>query len=80
MTDAEFQAFARQAISDHVKPADIDAQELTTFLPRLSYVSADATSGAGFDKLKKAIGDSRLASAPSILRWRRRCSAISRTS
>ncbi|TIP54491.1 MAG: glucose-6-phosphate dehydrogenase, partial [Mesorhizobium sp.] len=58
MTDAEFQAFARQAISSHVKPADIDQKELEVFLARLSYVSADATSGAGFDKLKKAIGDS----------------------
>ncbi|MGX5844316.1 glucose-6-phosphate dehydrogenase [Mesorhizobium sp. ArgA1] len=58
MTDAEFQAFAKQAISDHVKPDDIDAKELKTFLARLSYVSADATTGAGFDKLKKAIGDS----------------------
>ncbi|TGR94992.1 glucose-6-phosphate dehydrogenase, partial [bacterium M00.F.Ca.ET.191.01.1.1] len=58
MTDAEFQAFAKQAISDHVKPADIDPKELETFLARLSYVPADATSGAGFDKLKKAIGES----------------------
>ncbi|TIU54447.1 MAG: glucose-6-phosphate dehydrogenase, partial [Mesorhizobium sp.] len=52
MTDAEFQAFAKQAISDHVKPADIDPKELETFLARLSYVPADATTGAGFDKLK----------------------------
>ena len=58
MSDEEFQAFAKQAISEHVKAADIDAKELKTFLARLSYVSADATSGAGFDKLKKAIGDS----------------------
>jgi glucose-6-phosphate 1-dehydrogenase len=58
MSDEEFQAFAKQAISEHVKPADIDAKELKTFLARLSYVSADATSGAGFDKLKKAIGES----------------------
>ncbi|RWH69593.1 MAG: glucose-6-phosphate dehydrogenase [Mesorhizobium sp.] len=72
MTDEEFQAFARQAISDHVNPADIDAMELKTFLARLSYVSADATTGAGFDKLKKAIGDSEcirafyLAVAPAL--------------
>jgi glucose-6-phosphate 1-dehydrogenase len=72
MTDEEFQAFARQAISDHVKPADIDATELKTFLARLSYVSADATNGAGFDKLKTAIGDSEcirafyLAVAPAL--------------
>ncbi|TIX81289.1 MAG: glucose-6-phosphate dehydrogenase (NADP(+)), partial [Mesorhizobium sp.] len=72
MTDEEFQAFAKQAISDHVKPADIDATELKTFLARLSYVSADATNGAGFDKLKTAIGDSEcirafyLAVAPAL--------------
>ena len=58
MTDEEFQAFARQAISDHVKPADIDPKELKRFLARLSYVSADATTGEGFDRLKQAIGDS----------------------
>jgi glucose-6-phosphate 1-dehydrogenase len=72
MSDEEFRAFASQAISDHVKPADIDAKELKTFLARLSYVSADATSGAGFDKLKKAIGESEsirafyLAVAPAL--------------
>ncbi len=43
MTDEEFQAFARQAISEHVKQADIDANELETFLARLFYVSVDAT-------------------------------------
>jgi glucose-6-phosphate 1-dehydrogenase len=41
-----------------VKPADIDPHELERFLARLSYVSADATTGEGFDRLKEAIGDS----------------------
>ena len=58
LSDAEFQAFARQAITDHVKAGDVDAKELETFIARLSYVAADATTGAGFDALKKAIGDS----------------------
>ena len=58
MTDAEFQAFAKKAISEHVKAEDIDAKELKTFLARLSYVAVDAMSGDGFAKLKKAIGDS----------------------
>jgi len=58
LSDAEFQAFARQAITDHVKASDVDDKELETFLARLSYVPADATSGAGFDRLKKAVGDS----------------------
>jgi glucose-6-phosphate 1-dehydrogenase len=58
MTDEEFQAFAKKAISEHVKPEDIDARELKTFLARLSYVAVDAMSGEGFPKLKKAIGES----------------------
>jgi glucose-6-phosphate 1-dehydrogenase len=58
MTDAEFQAFAKKAISEHVKAEDIDAKELKKFLARLSYVAVDAMSGDGFAKLKKAIGDS----------------------
>jgi glucose-6-phosphate 1-dehydrogenase len=58
MTDEEFQAFAKKAISEHVKAEDIDAKELKTFLARLSYVAVDAMSGDGFAKLKKAIGDS----------------------
>ena len=58
LSDAEFQAFARQAITDHVKSGDIDPRELETFIARLSYVAADATTGAGFDELEKEIGDS----------------------
>ena len=58
MTDEEFQAFAKKAISEHVKAEDIDAKELKTFLARLSYVAVDAMSGDGFAKLKKAVGDS----------------------
>ncbi|TIV30348.1 MAG: glucose-6-phosphate dehydrogenase, partial [Mesorhizobium sp.] len=52
MSDAEFRTFAKKAISEHVKPEDVDAKELETFLARLSYVSADATTGAGFGELK----------------------------
>ncbi|MBN9243634.1 MAG: glucose-6-phosphate dehydrogenase [Mesorhizobium sp.] len=58
LSDADFQAFARKAIIDHVKADDIDEKELERFLARFSYVSADATTGAGFDELKKAVGDS----------------------
>ena len=66
MTDAEFQAFAKKAISEHVKAEDIDAKELKTFLARLSYVAVDAMSGDGFAKLKKAIGDSDCIRAYSL--------------
>ena len=72
MTDKEFQDYARKALTEHVRPADLDKAELETFLARLSYVSVDAKSGDGFTKLKKAIGDSKtirafyLAVAPAI--------------
>ena len=58
MSDEEFRAFAKKAISEHVAKEDIDARELATFLARMSYVAADAVSGTGFDQLKKQIGES----------------------
>src|SRR3954451_4585081 len=58
LTDEDFRGFARKAITEHFKPEYIDKAELEKFLSRLSYVSVDATSGDGFSKLKKAIGDS----------------------
>ena len=72
LSDDDFRAFARKAISEHVKPEYIDEKELETFLARLSYLPADASSGEGFDKLKKAIGHSEairvfyLAVAPAL--------------
>ncbi len=58
MTNEEYREFARKAISDHVKPEEIDEAQLGSFLDRLSYVPADAKSGDGFAALKQAIGDS----------------------
>jgi glucose-6-phosphate 1-dehydrogenase len=72
LTDKDFRAFARKAIAAQVEEKDIDKKELAAFLDRLFYVSADATSGAGFDNLKKLIGDSKsirafyLAVSPAI--------------
>ncbi len=72
MTDDEYRAFASKAISEHVKPEEIDKAQLKTFLARLSYVAVDAKTGDGFPKLKKAIGDSKnvlvfyLAVAPAL--------------
>ena len=37
----------------------IDKAEVEKFVSRLSYVPADATTGTGFDELKKAIGNSK---------------------
>jgi len=72
LTDKDFRAFARKAIAAQVEEKDIDRTELAAFLERLFYVSADATSGAGFDDLRKLIGDSKsirafyLAVSPAI--------------
>ena len=72
LTDKDFRAFARKAIAAQVDEKDIDKEEMAAFLDRLFYVSADATSGAGFDNLRKLIGDSQsirafyLAVSPAI--------------
>jgi len=60
MTDKEFQSFAEKAIREHVKKEDIQPDELKKFISRLSYVTVDAMTGEGFDKLKKALGDSEV--------------------
>ncbi|MFU0503907.1 glucose-6-phosphate dehydrogenase [Pseudaminobacter sp. NGMCC 1.201702] len=72
LTDKEYRDFARTAICDHVKPEEIAATQLDSFLARLSYVAADAVSGDGFARLKKALDGSDsirafyLAVAPSL--------------
>jgi glucose-6-phosphate 1-dehydrogenase len=72
MSDDEYRAYARTAISEHVKPGDIDAEELDRFVARLTYVAVDAKTGEGFDDLRNAIGDSTrvrafyLAVAPAL--------------
>ena len=58
LSDEEYRGFARKAISEHVKAAEIDEGELERFVGRLSYVPVDAKGGEGFDRLKEAIGDS----------------------
>ncbi|MGH6761864.1 MAG: glucose-6-phosphate dehydrogenase [Phyllobacterium sp.] len=57
MSDDEYRNFARAAISEHVKPDEIDNGQLEAFLQRLNYVAVDATSDTGWDKLKEVIGD-----------------------
>ncbi len=59
LSDKEFQEFARKALNEHVDKQYLDKDEVEKFVKRLSYVPADATSGAGFDNLKKAIGASK---------------------
>jgi glucose-6-phosphate 1-dehydrogenase len=59
LTDEEFKEFARKAIKEHVQKEYVDKAEVEKFISRLSYVPADATTGSGFDALKKAIGNSK---------------------
>ncbi|PSJ61600.1 glucose-6-phosphate dehydrogenase [Pseudaminobacter soli (ex Li et al. 2025)] len=72
LSDDDYRAFARKAISEHVKAEEIDDAQLETFLKRLSYVVVNAVSGDGFDDLKKKVGDSKavrafyLAVAPAL--------------
>ncbi len=72
MDDKEFQAFAKQAISNHVKSAYIKEKQLAAFLDRLGYIIIDAKSGGGFEALKKSLADSKrirvfyLAVSPSL--------------
>ncbi len=72
MTDAEYRKYAENALKEHVSSAELDPEALQTFLERLSYVAADATTGEGFDKLKASIGKDDmirvfyLAVAPSL--------------
>jgi glucose-6-phosphate 1-dehydrogenase len=71
-THEQYRAFAKEAIQSHVAKAEIDKDELGRFLARIYYVSADATTGRGFDSLNETIGDSPhvrafyLAVAPSL--------------
>ncbi|MFH1794022.1 MAG: glucose-6-phosphate dehydrogenase [Pseudomonadota bacterium] len=58
MSHKEYREFARKAISDHVKAAEIEPEQLETFLARLHYVAADGKSGDGFDTIKKQVGES----------------------
>jgi glucose-6-phosphate 1-dehydrogenase len=56
LSDDDFRAFARRAISSHVEKEYVETGEVDRFLGRLSYVRVDARSGEGFDDLSAAIG------------------------
>lgn len=56
MTDDEYRKFARDAIHEHVKPAEVDEKQVEEFLKRVSYVAVDAKSDEGWDALKTLIG------------------------
>ncbi|WOC15529.1 glucose-6-phosphate dehydrogenase [Pseudochrobactrum sp. MP213Fo] len=57
MSDAEYKDFARKAIHEHVKAAEIDEAQIEQFLSRLAYVAVDAKSDQGWAALKKLISN-----------------------
>ncbi len=73
LTDDEYRNFAREALKTHLKPGEYDDAAVEEFCKRLFYVSVDAKSDQGWDKLKKLLDEGKdrvrafyLAVAPSI--------------
>ncbi len=73
MTDAAYRKFATEALKQFLKPADFDKEQVEKFCSRLHYVSVDATSDKGWDKLKALLDEGKdrvrafyLAVSPSI--------------
>ena len=73
LTDDEYRNFAREALKTHLKPGEYDDAAVEGFCKRLFYVSVDAKSDQGWDKLKKLLDEGKdrvrafyLAVAPSI--------------
>ena len=52
---SDFQAFAREALADHVADKDRDATVLERFLDRLDYLSVDAREDGGWDELARRL-------------------------
>ncbi len=59
MTDAEYRDYARNALKEHLKGNDYDETEVTRFCDRLHYVSVDAKSEQGWDKLKELLEEGK---------------------
>ncbi|MDR6754787.1 glucose-6-phosphate 1-dehydrogenase [Mycoplana sp. BE70] len=73
MTDEAYREFATKALREHLKPGELDDGQLKAFTERLFYVSVDAKSEQGWDKLKEILDDGKervrafyLAVAPAI--------------
>jgi glucose-6-phosphate 1-dehydrogenase len=61
LSDEEYRDFARKALQEHLPKGSAKKEDITRFVERLSYVPVDATSGAGFADLRKALkGDERI--------------------
>ena len=73
LSHEEYRKFARDALKEHLKGDDYQEKEVETFCARLYYVSVDANSETGWDKLKELLDEGKdrirafyLAVAPSI--------------
>ncbi|GAA4011495.1 glucose-6-phosphate dehydrogenase [Sphingomonas swuensis] len=71
--DASFRAHAHEALKAHVPDSFFDEDASAAFLERLSYVTLDATDGAGYQRLAEAVGPSGetaifLSTAPSLFK------------
>jgi glucose-6-phosphate 1-dehydrogenase len=57
LTDADYQAMARESITDFVPKDDIDPEVLERFIARVGYVSMDATGTDGWSDLVDKLAD-----------------------
>lgn len=73
LSDEAYREFAKTALSEHLKDGEFQDEEIKRFLDRLHYVSIDAGSERGWDRLSKLLVDGKdrvrafyLAVSPSI--------------
>ena len=73
MTDEEYRDYAKNALKEHLKGEDFKDDEVQRFCARLHYVSVDAKSEQGWDKLKDVLEEGKervrafyLAVAPAL--------------
>lgn len=73
MTDAEYRDYAKTALKEHLKGDDYKDDEVERFCARLHYVSVDAKSEQGWDKLRELLEEGKerirafyLAVAPAL--------------
>ncbi len=73
LTHEEYRKFADEALKEHLKPGEYDADQVKTFCDRLYYVSVDAKSDNGWKQLRDLLDEGKdrvrafyLAVAPAI--------------
>ncbi|WP_099864032.1 glucose-6-phosphate dehydrogenase [Pararhizobium haloflavum] len=57
LSHEEFRAFARDALTEHVKADELGKDDVERFLARLFYVAVDAKSDKGWDELKALLAE-----------------------